>query len=234
MNPEPSVEERLRAAYARVEFRRPLATIVAGARSRRRARRRAGLVAACGLLVATGLVLWSPIPKGPAPAFGWSPKASPPQPEVAAGITRWCLPPGGTVAALPPLIAVDQRGHAAVGYFADEDREFLCFVQSDGSSWTRLGTAGVGGPLDPSAAPLTMDGLARLAGGPIDITAVRGRAGPGVAAVTVTRDDGLQVQAQVANGFYLAWWPTDDGFRMVGAVDADGRPVARCTPQECR
>ena len=39
------------------------------------------------------------------------------------------------------------------------------------------------------------------------LTLVDGRTGAGVTAVTIERSDGSSVQATVANGWYLAWWP---------------------------
>jgi hypothetical protein len=39
------------------------------------------------------------------------------------------------------------------------------------------------------------------------LTLVDGRTGAGVTAVTIERSDGSSVQASVANGWYLAWWP---------------------------
>jgi hypothetical protein len=39
------------------------------------------------------------------------------------------------------------------------------------------------------------------------LTLVNGRTGAGVTAVTIERSDGSSVQATVANGWYLAWWP---------------------------
>jgi hypothetical protein len=39
------------------------------------------------------------------------------------------------------------------------------------------------------------------------LTLVDGRTGAGVTAVTIERSDGSSVQATVAGGWYLAWWP---------------------------
>jgi hypothetical protein len=39
------------------------------------------------------------------------------------------------------------------------------------------------------------------------LTLVDGPTGAGVTAVTIERSDGSSVQATVANGWYLAWWP---------------------------
>jgi DNA-directed RNA polymerase specialized sigma24 family protein len=39
------------------------------------------------------------------------------------------------------------------------------------------------------------------------VNAVDGRTGAGVTAATIERSDGSSVEATVANGWYLAWWP---------------------------
>ena len=71
------------------------------------------------------------------------------------------------------------------------------------------------------------------------LTLVDGRTGAGVTAVTIERSDGSSVQATVANGWYLAWWPgtvtatnaevtTASGTTTVAFPSTPALPAAAC------
>lgn len=49
-----------------------------------------------------------------------------------------------------------------------------------------------------------------------------GRVGEGVTAVTLTLTDGTAVQATVANGLYVAWWPGSTAVESVGYTNSSG------------
>ena len=227
-----SVEDRIREAFRGVDLPLPLDEVIASAGTRRRRRRGLVGLTAAGVLGAIFLVVVA-FPPGSAPAYGWTPEASSPDPEVIGGIRGWCAPPADSPEGpLPPTVVVDQRGTAAAGYFADETREFVCFVHFDGTNWTNDGTAGASGPLDPFEPPLSIDGVAAWSG-PVEVTGVRGRVSEDVASVRVIRDDGQEVEASMQGGFYLAWWPTGDTVRSVVALNSAGKVAGRCAPDTC-
>jgi hypothetical protein len=61
-------------------------------------------------------------------------------------------------------------------------------------------------------------------------TSVLGRVGPGVAAVDLIRSKGGRVRATTANGWFSAWWPTDDAEFRVQAIGPDGQPIGPPKP----
>jgi hypothetical protein len=231
MRQEGSVEDRIREAFRRVDLRLPVEDVISRAGRRRRVRRGLVGLAAAGVVGAIFLVV--ALPLGSAPAYGWTPEASSPDPDVVAGIRDWCTPPGDTgLPPLPPSVLVDQRGTAAAGYFGDETWVWVCFVHFDGTNWTADGTAGSGGPLDPFRPPVSIDSVMHWAG-PIDVTGVRGRVSEDVASVRVIRTDGEEIEASIKDGVYLAWWPTEDAVRSVVALDSAENVVGQCSPDSC-
>ena len=46
-----------------------------------------------------------------------------------------------------------------------------------------------------------------------------GHAGDGVSAVTLILDDGTNVQATVANGWFVAWWPSAHDVKSADVTD---------------
>jgi hypothetical protein len=49
-----------------------------------------------------------------------------------------------------------------------------------------------------------------------------GRVGAGVTAVTLVLTDGTSVQATVADGLYIAWWPGSTAVESVNYTNASG------------
>jgi hypothetical protein len=232
MRQDGSVEDRIREAFSDLELGLPIEAVISTAGARDRLRRRLMGLAAAGMAGAIFLVI--ALPLGSAPAYGWTPETSSPDPQVVAGIRGWCTPPGDTgLGPLPPTVLVDQRGTAAAAYFGDESRAWVCFVHFDGANWTTDGTAGSGGPLDPFLPPVSLDSVMAWRG-LIDVTGVRGRVSEAVVSVRVIRADGEELEASVQDGIYLAWWPTGDTVRSVVAMDGAGKVVGRCVPDSCR
>jgi hypothetical protein len=62
-------------------------------------------------------------------------------------------------------------------------------------------------PASIAAGQIELDGGGTRDSAGDALTLVDGRIGAGVTAVTIKRSDGSSVQATVANGWYLAWWP---------------------------
>jgi hypothetical protein len=134
-----------------------------------------------------------------APAFaGWQPTPTSPAPGQLAQATQGCGQDLGS-----PVLT-DSRGPYTASIYADSTTSDVC-LSGSGVSMSSSST---------SAAPASVAaGQIQLAGGGTRdaagdaLTLVDGRTGAGVTAVTIERSDGSSVQATVANGWYLAWWP---------------------------
>ena len=62
--------------------------------------------------------------------------------------------------------------------------------------------------------------LTTAADGPY--TLINGRTQPGVTGVTLLRDDGQDVVASVAHGWFVAWWPGSSGTTSAQVTTASG------------
>jgi len=68
-----------------------------------------------------------------------------------------------------------------------------------------------------------------------------GRTGDGVSAVTLTLGDGTTVQATVANGWFVAWWPSSQSVKSAAVTTPSGTSTQTfavpdgppCGPQPC-
>ncbi len=145
-----------------------------------------------------------------APAFaGWQPTPTTPAPGQLAQAVQACGQNLGS-----PVLA-DSRGPYTASIYADSTTTDVC-LSGNGVSMSSSSTSA--GPTSIGAGQIQLDGGgARDAAGSA-LTLVDGRIGAGVTAVTIERGDGSSVQATVANGWYLAWWP--------GAVAATNAQVA--------
>ena len=181
-----------------------------------------GTAAAVGALVSLG--------SSAGPAFaGWQPTPGTPAPGQLAQAEQAC----GQGLGSPVL--TDSRGPYTAAIYADSTTSDVC-LSGNGVSMSSSSTLGAGGPgrgpgglglgaggqglgaggpgLGRPAAPASVAaGQIQLGGGGTRdssgnaLTLVDGRTGAGVTAVTIERSDGSSVQATVANGWYLAWWP---------------------------
>lgn len=157
-------------------------------------RRLAGGLGLSGLAAAAGAVIL--IASSAAPAFaGWTPNPTAPQPGQLTAAEQVC----GNGAGTPVL--TDTRGPYTVSVYGDGS---TC-LQGNG---IRIGSAH-GGGTTPSvpAGTIQLNGIGESDSEGNALTLVDGPVGAGVTGVTITRSDGTAVQATVANGWYLAWWP---------------------------
>lgn len=175
----PQASDRLRA----VDYR---------PRSRRRpARRVIGAVGLSGVAAAAGAVVL--LASSAAPAFaGWTARPTAPLRGQLAAANQACG--AGT-----PVLT-DTRGPFTAAIYANGS---TCV---DGNGIEIRSDNGGG---EPSLAPGTIElnGLGQSDSDGHALTMVDGQVGAGVTSVTVARSDGSSVQATVANGWYLAWWP---------------------------
>jgi hypothetical protein len=165
----------------------------------------AGTAAAIGALVTLG--------SSAAPAFaGWQPTPTTPAPGQLAQAAQAC----GNDLGSPVL--TDSRGPYAASIYTSSTTSEVC-LSGNGVSMSSSSTS-------PTPASVAAGQIQSGGGGTRDaagnaLTLVDGRTGAGVTAVTIERSDGSSVQATVANGWYLAWWP--------GTVAAKDAQVATAT-----
>jgi hypothetical protein len=161
----------------------------------------AGAAAAVAALVTVG--------SSAGPAFaGWQATPTTPSPGQLAQAAQTCGQDLGS-----PLLS-DSRGPYTAAIYADSTTSNVC-LSGNGVSLSSSSTLGGGDPgLGRSVAPASVAaGQIQLGGGGTRdsagsaLTLVDGRTGAGVTAVTIERSDGSSVQATVASGWYLAWWP---------------------------
>jgi hypothetical protein len=87
-------------------------------------------------------------------------------------------------------------------------------------------SSGGSGPLPApisDALSIDVDSFGDVAGG--KVRELGGRLDPEITSVVVTLADGATVTASVANGFWLAWWPTDVAAASISGFDGAGDEV---------
>jgi hypothetical protein len=165
----------------------------------------AGTAAAIGALVTLG--------SSAAPAFaGWQPTPTTPAPGQLAQAAQACGQDLGS-----PVLT-NSRGPYAASIYTSSTTSEVC-LSGNGVSMSSSSTS-------PTPASIAAGQIQSGGGGTRDaagnaLTLVDGRTGAGVTAVTIERSDPSSVQATVANGWYLAWWP--------GTVAAKNAQVATAT-----
>ncbi len=166
-------------------------------------RRRLGTLPAIGALGAagTGAAIAALVTLGSsaAPAFaGWQPTPTAPAPGQLAQAAQACGQGLGS-----PVLS-DSRGPYTASIYADSTTSDVC-LSGNGVSMSSSSTSGAPTGIAAGQIELAGGGTRDSAGNAL--TLVDGRIGAGVTAVTIARSDGSSVQATVAGGWYLAWWP---------------------------
>lgn len=161
-------------------------------------RRLLGAVGLSGVAAAAGAVIL--IGSTAEPAFaGWTAHPTAPRLGQLAAAQLGC----GTGAGSPVLS--DTRGPYTASIYADGS---TCLEgNAIGNGITTASSRAGGAPPSVPAGKIQLNGLAESDSSGQTLTMVDGRIGAGVTGVTITRSDGTAVQATVANGWYLAWWP---------------------------
>jgi hypothetical protein len=156
----------------------------------------AGTAAAVGGLVSLGA--------GASNAFaGWSPTPTPPSPSQLSAAMVDCGA-RSPIAGLPLKLA-DTRGPFTFSVYANDTSSATCisgpsFTAVSGSMSSAPANAPAGQVLLSTSHLTNRDGQA--------YSFADGHTGPGVTGVTLILDDGTNVQATVANGWFVAWWPS--------------------------
>lgn len=186
------------------------------------------------LLVATavvaGVVFWAarstPLPGGPQTAFaGWAPIPSQPDVMLASSAMAACGPSGELEGMR--MVGQDQRGNAAAFLFASNSQLSMCLLVEDNSGAVVVATTGSARLAAVADALIVDSGISQPAGaGTGGLTIIGGRVAEAVSSVAIERADGADVSATVADGYFLAWWPTSSEADRVVAKDARGTQVA--------
>jgi hypothetical protein len=198
-------------------------------------RRPIGRLPAIGALGATGVAVIVAaivtLGSSAAPAFaGWQPTPTTAAPGQLVHAAQACGQDLGS-----PVLT-DSRGPYTASIYADSTTSGVC-LSGNGVSMSSRSTSAA--PASVAAGHIQLDGGGTRDAAGNALTLVDGRTGAGVTAVTIKRSDGSSVQATVANGWYLAWWPgtvtatnadvtTASGTSTVAFPSTPALPAPRC------
>ncbi len=174
-----------------------------GAIDYRPRRHRFGVVSAVSAVgvggAAAALTAVFALSSGAAPAFaGWHATPTRPAPGQLSHAAQACGQSLGS-----PILT-DSRGPYTASIYADETTRDVC-LSGNGVSASSSSTSAT--PVSVAAGRIELDGGGARDSAGNALTLVDGRIGAGVTAVTIERRGARSVQATVANGWYMAWWP---------------------------
>ncbi len=135
---------------------------------------------------------------------GWSPKPTKAAPGQLAAASAACRHSQSSVAGLPLALA-DTRGPFTFAVYANSESTASCI---EGPSFVLLSESQASSPVTVPADRVMLSSLRRSERGGHAFGFTYGRIGTAVSAVTLVLDDGTDVQATVANGWFVAWWPS--------------------------
>ena len=166
---------------------------------------------------------------------GWTPTPTPPAPGQLAAARASCEASQSPLAGLPLKLA-DTRGPYTFSIYADSSSSVACIK---GPSFTAVSGSAASAPIEVPAGHILLSTHATSRAGAA-YSYADGRAGDGVSAVTLILDDGTKVQATVANGWLVAWWPsthavTSATITTPTGVTSQTVPAApvQCGPHPC-
>ena len=129
------------------------------------------------------------------------------------------------------LVAVDARGGGRITllYVSRGDAYVACQVDvgAERPRWIGGSRADAGDPQYVLAADdVVIVGSGGMSGGRDASSSVVGRVGGDVTAVRVVLPSGSSLQASVGDGWFIAWWPTDETGFVAEAFNASGQKVS--------
>lgn len=165
--------------------------------------RRFGTLPAVGAVGATGVaaVVAGIVALGSSagPAFaGWQSTPTTPTPAQLAQAAQTCGQGLGS-----PVVT-DSRGPYTASIYADSTSNDVCL---SGNGVSMLSRSTSSAPPSVPAGHIEFGGAGMRDSSLNQLTLADGRAAADVSAVTIELSDGSSVEATVANGWYLAWWP---------------------------
>jgi hypothetical protein len=161
-----------------------------------------------GTAVAAAAAIWLVgLGTGTSNAFaGWTPSPTTGSSAQSARARALCAAQMVARATSAKPVLTDVRGPFTVTLFSDRGTEATCvsgpsFTSVSGAKMTSGYTYGGPGGIEVGGGHLTTrDGH--------EYTLLEGRAADDVKTATLVLDDGSQIKATVANGWFAAWWPS--------------------------
>ncbi|HSC01953.1 MAG TPA: hypothetical protein VLC49_01505 [Solirubrobacteraceae bacterium] len=135
---------------------------------------------------------------------GWTAKPTKPTPGQLAAAGAACRRSQSSVAGVPLAVA-DTRGPFTFSVYANSESTISCI---QGPSFVALSQSQSSSPVNVPADQVQLASMHRANRHGQAFGFAYGRTGTGVSAVTLGLDDGTKVQATVANGWFIAWWPS--------------------------
>lgn len=162
-----------------------------------------GAVATAAAAASTLAVIIS-LGAGASNAFaGWTAKPTKAAPGQLAAASAACRQSQSSVAGVPLALA-DTRGPFTFSVYANSESTISCI---QGPSFVALSQSQSSNPVNVPADQVQLASAHRSDRGNRAFGFAYGRTGTDVSAVTLVLDDGTSVQATVANGWFIAWWP---------------------------
>lgn len=134
---------------------------------------------------------------------GWTAKPTPPAPGQLAAARASCGASQSPIAGLPLKLA-DTRGPYTFSIYADSTSSAACIK---GPSFIAVTGSVASSAVNVPADEILLSTSHRTDRGGDGFSFADGRTGAGVSDVTLTLDDGMNVQATVGGGWFVAWWP---------------------------
>jgi hypothetical protein len=149
---------------------------------------------------------------------GWTPKPTPPAPGQLAGARASCQASQSPIAGLSLQLS-DTRGPFTFSIYANDSSSATCII---GPSFTAVSGSMSSYPVDVPAGHILMSSSHATDRTGSSYSLAEGRTGTGVSGVTLTLDDGTNVQATVGNGWFVAWWPSSHTVKSAELTTASG------------
>jgi hypothetical protein len=149
---------------------------------------------------------------------GWTPKPSPPAPGQVQAAQASCESGHSPTAGLPLMLA-DTRGPFTFSIYGDNETSSTCIK---GPSFTAVATSESSMPVSVPAGQILLSSAHPPSHANQPYSFADGRTGDGVSGVTLLLSDGTTVQATVGNGWFLAWWPGDQGVKSAQITTPGG------------
>ena len=160
------------------------------------------LATAAGTAGAVAVVI--SLSAGASNAFaGWTPTPTRPAPGQLAAARASCEASQSPIAGLPLKLA-DTRGPFTFSVYADSNSNATCIK---GPGFTSISALVSSNAVTVPAGQVLLSSSHRTDRGGRAFSFADGRTGLGVSGVTLSLDDGTNVQATVGGGWFVAWWP---------------------------
>lgn len=134
---------------------------------------------------------------------GWTPRPTAAAPGQIEAAQTSCKASQSPIAGLPLKLS-DTRGPFTFSIYADANDSATCI---QGPSFTAVSGSMSSYPVNVPAGHILLSNSHATDRSGAAYSLAEGRAGVDVTGVTLTLDDGSNVQATVGNGWFVAWWP---------------------------